>query len=97
MSSPCSLSIIQFFYLSAHFWLNAMNFTVWKGLRSMRLNEGAPGGGGGGGVPSYMSRAFLACAAYSWLVPLTMSAITLVLQVAYPFMPLTTVPHTHTH
>ncbi len=66
--------LVQFFFLSAHFWLNAMNFKVWKGLRSMRVVEGP----GAGADP----RTFCGYAAYAWLLPLTMSVVTLSLQLA---------------
>ncbi len=69
---------MQFFFLSAHFWLNAMNFNVWKGLREIKQIGGPVGGGGS----SERNRKFRAYAAYAWVSPTLMLIVTLIMQVS---------------
>lgn len=66
---------IQFFFLSAHFWLNVMNFVVWNGFREIKLMGQSQGGN------RDRNKRFRMYAAYAWAVPLLMVIITLIMQV----------------
>ncbi len=68
---------IQASFLSAHFWLNAMNYTVWRGLRQMRVS----GSAGGGGGTADRDRRYRWYAAYAWGSPAAMVVVTLIMQV----------------
>ncbi len=77
------LTFSQYCYLSAIFWLHAMNFHVWRGLRSMRPDPDAHLGGASssGGRHGWKTKRFKRYAVYAWSGPTITIAITFLMQV----------------
>lgn len=66
--------LLQFFYLSAIFWLSAMSFDIWSTFRHMRRVPDS------GGQQGWKHKRFKWFALYSWGCPLLMVLVTIVMQ-----------------
>jgi hypothetical protein len=76
--------LTQFFYLSAMCWLSVMNYSVWRGLRQMKMIAGA----GGGRRKGWRHRRFKWYTAFALLCPLAVVLATVTAQ----FLPTDSVP-----